>query len=67
MRQNHLDARSACRSLWALLGDTFTRRSTPLTILDVLEPAPASLQPDRPGAYRWPCPVVPCTPWTRAR
>jgi hypothetical protein len=51
MGQNHFDARSAWRSVWALFADTFTHRSTPLTVLDLLRPAPAAGQFDLRGVY----------------
>ena len=39
MGHNQVTARPARRSLWGLFKDTFTRRATPLTVLDLLAPA----------------------------
>jgi len=59
MGQNLLDARSAWGSLRARVKGTFTRRSTPLTVVDLLGPARAARQFDPPQAGRRLHPRVP--------
>jgi hypothetical protein len=45
MGQKQIKARAVRGPLWALLAGTFTRRSTPLTVLDLLGPARPTRQP----------------------
>jgi hypothetical protein len=60
MGQNHLNTRAAHRWLWSLLKGTFTHRSTPLTVLDLLGPAaPAPLRLDLPKPHLSLHPAVP--------